>query len=377
LFSLPITYVSQEDVQGIRRRWFSFALLGGVLSLAGLATLPSPWMLATLSVACFLAARGVCYFVGAFCARGWGGLLVGLVAGVPYLAVAVFLSNDLYEAFYTYQHLMAAFIVADGLFRVAAATFGRLRNGVWVFLSGVFTLLAGLGVLIWTRWHFQGWTARVIQLYLGLDIIVNGVTYLALGLSHAPPRLVEERVVARTISRLRTWGTANAFVGMAVALEVSALLLFTAGLTLSMNPTLGTRVWPTVLVLLLFGPILSLAIGMVISGRWLWTGVSSKWRPALVLQGIVAVVCLGLAIYMGMIYYENFVREQPAIPPGYTNFRQNQAVLYLWVAGLPSGVCLIVSSVTCFYLTRALTQSAGNTADNATTNGREGEPCSG
>jgi hypothetical protein len=113
--------------------------------------------------------------------------------------------------------------------------------------------------------------------------------------------------------------------------------------------------WPSVVVLLLFSPFLALAFGMITSSWWLWRGNSAKWKHALVLQGISAMAFLDTAIFSGVFSLQNFIR-------GYQSqiYQQqsNQALVVLWLIVLPSVVCLIISSVTCFYLTRALKDRA-------------------
>lgn len=180
--SLPMARVIQEDLKGIHDSWFCFVLLGGALILLGMAAM-SYAVIATITTAlffgCFLAVAGVCYIVGAFFTRGWGGFFLSLLGGVLYLAAGVIMIDRPLEAAILYTLLMAVFFFADGLFRIVAAIAGRFRDWGWVLFSGVVTLL--LGVLIWREWPFSGlW---VIGLFLGINMIMNGAAYIALGLN--------------------------------------------------------------------------------------------------------------------------------------------------------------------------------------------------
>jgi uncharacterized membrane protein HdeD (DUF308 family) len=179
---LPMASVIQEDLKGIRDSWFWFVLLGAALILLGIMAL-SCSVTATLATAlifgCFLAVAGVCYIVGAFFTRGWGGFFLSLLGGVLYLAAGVIMIDRPLEAAILYTLIMAVFFFVDGLFRIVAAIAGHFREWGWVLFSGVVTLL--LGILIWKQWPLSGlW---VIGLFLGINLIMNGASYIALGLN--------------------------------------------------------------------------------------------------------------------------------------------------------------------------------------------------
>jgi uncharacterized membrane protein HdeD (DUF308 family) len=98
---------------------------------------------------------------------------------VLYLAAGVIIIDRPLEAAILYTLIMAVFFFVEGLFRIIAAISGRFRDWGWVLLSGVITLL--LGVLIWKQWPISGlW---VVGMFLGIDMIVNGAAYIALGLN--------------------------------------------------------------------------------------------------------------------------------------------------------------------------------------------------
>ena len=72
--------------------------------------------------------------------------------------------------------VLAAAYLAGGMFRIVFALVERFPSWGWVLLNGIITLL--LGIAIWGQWPASGlW---VLGLFVGIDLIVNGATWLAL-----------------------------------------------------------------------------------------------------------------------------------------------------------------------------------------------------
>jgi len=128
---------------------------------------------------CFMVVAGIFYLVGAFFTRGWGGFFLSLLAGVLYLAAGLILIDHPMEAAILYTVLLAVFFFVEGLFRIVAALAGQFRHWGWVLLNGVVTLL--LGVLIWRQWPLSG--LYVVGLFLGINLVVSGASYVSLGLA--------------------------------------------------------------------------------------------------------------------------------------------------------------------------------------------------
>lgn len=177
----PLPYVAPDDLKQLRASWFWFVLLGLLLIFLGMFALGHSLMasLATMVVyAYFLLIGGGFYIVGAFFCRGWGGFFLALLTGILYLAVGFIVLAHPGEAILLYTLLLAVFFFVEGLFRMLAALFGQFHNWGWVFLSGLITL--ALGLMIWRQWPLSGlW---VIGAFIGVNLMVNGVSYLLVGL---------------------------------------------------------------------------------------------------------------------------------------------------------------------------------------------------
>ena len=74
---------------------------------------------------------------------------------------------------------IAAFLIVSGIFRVATALSLQFNNWGWVLLNGTVSLL--LGILIYRQWPTSGeW---VIGLFVGIEMIFNGWTWIMVSLS--------------------------------------------------------------------------------------------------------------------------------------------------------------------------------------------------
>ena len=178
----PVARFIQENLREVRDNWFWFVVLGVALVVLG-AVAMSYSVLATITTALvfgfFLLGAGVFYLVGAFFTRVWGGFFLSLLAGILHLAVGMIVLDRPGEAVIIYTLLLAVFFFVEGVFRIVAALSGRFHHWGWMLLNGVVTLL--LGVLIWRQWPISG--LYVVGLFLGINLVVSGVNYIALGLN--------------------------------------------------------------------------------------------------------------------------------------------------------------------------------------------------
>lgn len=170
-----------DDTNSVRNIWGWLLAVGIVQILAGtlavsfafIATIVS---VMTLGILLLVAAAG--QTAAAFLSRDWGGFLMFLLLGIFYAVVG----------FLTIQHplfaaegltlMLAAVYLGGGIFRIISACVERVPSRGWVLLNGVITLL--LGILIWQQWPVSGlW---VLGLFIGIDLIFNGVTWSALAI---------------------------------------------------------------------------------------------------------------------------------------------------------------------------------------------------
>lgn len=166
----------------LKRRWRSVLWLGILLLVLGIiATSLAPF----LTLATMVLLGGLLIVVGmlqglhAFAYRRWGGFFVDLLASLLYLVVGFLIVANPGATAEALTLLIALFLIFGGIFRIAIASMIRFHNAVWLLIHGAINLL--LGILIWRQWPLSG--HLIIGLFVGLDLIFNGVSLIMLGLA--------------------------------------------------------------------------------------------------------------------------------------------------------------------------------------------------
>lgn len=174
-----------HEAAALRRVW-GWLLAWGVLLLAlGTAAIAYPVAATIVTVevvGVLLLMGGGAHFGGAFFARGWGGVVYAVLAGLLYVfAGAVLLERPaLGAAGYTLFLTMLFF--AGGVLRVAAAVTRRFSGWGWTALSGAVGVV--LAVMIWQ--DFPGSALWVIGTFVGIDLIFAGWAWVMLALAVRP-----------------------------------------------------------------------------------------------------------------------------------------------------------------------------------------------
>ena len=172
-----------EGMQHLRRGSGWIIFFGVVALLAGIVALSSVVMAtasAVFIVGIMMLVAGVAEIIAAFGSRGWGRFLFWLLLGILYIfAGFVCLQNPFAAA--TLLTLMLGFaLIATGILRIFLAT--QMRHGTpwgWVVASGVISFLLGLMIVA----HWPASSFYVLGIFLGIDLIFIGGTWLAMGLS--------------------------------------------------------------------------------------------------------------------------------------------------------------------------------------------------
>jgi len=121
---------------------------------------------------------GVAEVINAFQIKSWGKFLLWALLGVLYIIAGfVTFENPLFAAVLL-TLLLGASLIASGIMRIFLA-FGMKAEApwIWIALSGVITLL--LGLLILARWPVN--SIYILGLFLGIDLIMAGASWLGLG----------------------------------------------------------------------------------------------------------------------------------------------------------------------------------------------------
>jgi uncharacterized membrane protein HdeD (DUF308 family) len=169
-------------ISEMRAKWGWFVALGILMIVAGLIAMGNlvlGTVVSVLYVGAMMAVAGVGEIFHAFQVKGWGAFLFWLLSGLLYLAAGIIaFMNPLLAAAWLTLLLGIALIVA-GVFRGIAAWHARPHAGWgWLAFSSFVSLLLGIEIVI--RWPVN--SLWILGLFLGIDLIFNGVAVLMLGM---------------------------------------------------------------------------------------------------------------------------------------------------------------------------------------------------
>jgi uncharacterized membrane protein HdeD (DUF308 family) len=168
--------------EGLRKIGTFLVCMGIALIILGILAIGSAFIatLATVMVFGILLIVGAIFqVVAAVCGRSWRGFFLHLLAGVLYLVVGIFMIDHPVEAALGVTLMVAAGLVASGIVRIFLSVIERFDGWGWMLFSGLISLL--LGIAIWRQWPLSGlW---VIGLFVGIDMLSCGISWLLLGLA--------------------------------------------------------------------------------------------------------------------------------------------------------------------------------------------------
>ena len=171
--------VGQET---LRRRWGWFVGLGVALAALGVFAVGYSAAMTAVTlmvIGWVLVASGVLEVVHAFWRKGWGGFFLDIATGVLYFAVGAMIVASPAISAVTLTFLVAMFLIVGGLFRGIMAVAVRYPNWGWMLAHAVISV--ALGVMIWQGWPASG--LFFIGLYVGIELVLNGVSLITLGLA--------------------------------------------------------------------------------------------------------------------------------------------------------------------------------------------------
>lgn len=157
--------------------------LAVLMIVLGFAALFKPFaagMGISLFIAWIIVFSGVVHIVYAFAARNVGSFLWRTLIGVAYIVGGMYLLKNPSIALASFTLVLAAILIAEGVFQVI--TFFHLRvlpGSGWILLDGILTLI--LGGLIAYPW--PGSSLWAIGTLIGVNLIISGSTRLMYSLA--------------------------------------------------------------------------------------------------------------------------------------------------------------------------------------------------
>jgi uncharacterized membrane protein HdeD (DUF308 family) len=171
-----------SDLAPLRAKSGWIVALGAVYVLAGIVALGSV-MLATVAsvviVGVMMIIAGVAEVFSAFQVKSWGKFLLWALLGVLYIVAGFVTFENPLLAAVLLTLILGASLVASGVMRIILGfSMKREMPWIWVVLSGVITLL--LGLLILAHWPVS--SLYILGLFLGIDLVLAGASWMGLGL---------------------------------------------------------------------------------------------------------------------------------------------------------------------------------------------------
>ncbi|MCW8470166.1 DUF308 domain-containing protein [Fluoribacter gormanii] len=167
----------------LRRNWGWLLGLGILLVFLGCIGLSMVIGLTLVSMyffAALLIISAISHFIDIFKHRDWKGIFWQTIIAVLYLIGAGVVLYDPFLASTLITALLAGVLIVIGITRIILAFSLKDSKGWgWLLFAGIIAII--LGVLIIMQWPVSGlW---VIGMFIAIDMIVNGWTYIFIALS--------------------------------------------------------------------------------------------------------------------------------------------------------------------------------------------------
>lgn len=174
--------VLRHELEAIRGNWGWILAPGIVLIVVGTLAIAMPFAASMASAVAFGAlflVGGIAQLVGAFWTREWSGFFLSLLMGVIYVVLGLMFLRHPGEALMAMSLFLACALMVSGLFRIIGSLMYQFPQWGWTLLGGAINLL--LGIYIYSMWPLDSFI--IIGLFVGIDMIFTGWTWIALALA--------------------------------------------------------------------------------------------------------------------------------------------------------------------------------------------------
>jgi uncharacterized membrane protein HdeD (DUF308 family) len=173
--------VNAADIAKKAVGWSIFVSV--IMIVAGLLAIAMPLeagIAVNLFVAWMLVFAAVAHFIFAWYTRRTGSVLLKVLLGVLYLAVAIYLLDHPARGLATLTLALAFYLLIEGVTEIILYFQHRTTNGAsWFLLNGVITIV--LGGMLWATWPSS--TEWAIGTLVGISIFFSGVSRLMISLA--------------------------------------------------------------------------------------------------------------------------------------------------------------------------------------------------
>lgn len=175
-----------SSIDYVQKNWKTFLALGIVLVVVGFLAIGAATVtsfVTLLFVAITLIIAGITKLVYSFWARQWSGFFVSLLSGLLYTVIGVLFLAKPVAGLAALTLMIGCLFLVSGVFKIAVAFGSRIQQWGWILASGVISLL--LGIMVLAEWPEA--SLWVIGLFVGIDLIFYGWTWILLALAAKQP----------------------------------------------------------------------------------------------------------------------------------------------------------------------------------------------
>lgn len=176
--------LNDADLASFAKKWGWFLGWGILLILLGMAAIGAAGFTTVISVILLgfiVLMGGIIITIDTFNSwwGKWKGFVLHLIIGILYLIAGALLIKHPVTASVSLTLLLGIFYIIVGAFRLIYAASAQGPKWGWGFFSGLVSLL--LGILITASW--PGSSLYIIGLFIGVDLLFSGWSYVMIGLS--------------------------------------------------------------------------------------------------------------------------------------------------------------------------------------------------
>lgn len=173
--------IDKQHLPAFGKNWKRFLALGIVIFLLGMFAIYASVFTTLLSVVAFgliifFSGIMMTYDTFTFWRGKKSGFFLHLLIACLYVLLGLALIINPVASSISFTLILGIFYIVIGIFRIAFTPTLRAPNWGWGWFNGVITLL--LGILIVTSWPASG--LYIIGLFIGLDLLFCGLTYIML-----------------------------------------------------------------------------------------------------------------------------------------------------------------------------------------------------
>lgn len=175
--------ITPPIVGQLQRNWgwiLGLGILFLILGFIGLGMVVGLTLVSMIFFAALLFIAGLTQFIDVFKHKEWKGIIWQSLIAVLYITAACVVFYDPFLASTLITAMLAGVLIVIGLTRIFMAfALKDSKSWFWLLLAGITAII--LGILILLQWPMSGlW---VIGLFIAIEMIVTGWTYIFIALS--------------------------------------------------------------------------------------------------------------------------------------------------------------------------------------------------